>query len=308
MEKPKFLPIAILLTLAVSSDGALLLYEGFDGYGDGDQAPAITPNSNTFGIEGSYANTATNADGPVNTPTMLRASSTGISFGSLVTSGGSLSIAAGTGVAQTNITTTTSSSIIWGSYLVNLSGNSAGSATGSHGFEVRLNSNPNSSAGSAYFRSNADARAHTGAAPGIAYDNGIGPAGSVPLDLNTDYIIISKFDTGPSGGASMWALNLTQFEAFVEAGRTEAFLNADGNVTVTATDAQAGPKTWHSAETAAYLEIVTSSTTAAGAVTGRVDEIRYGEELVDVTPVIPEPSSTLLMGAGVLLTGLRRRR
>lgn len=284
--------IAAVVVFTCPAHAALLLYEGFNGYTSGANATAITPNGSTIGLSDSYANAATS-----NAPTNFTASSTGISFGPLQTSGGSLLIGGGTGVAQSAITTTTSSGQIWGSYLINLSTNSEASSAG---FEVRLNSTIDSVPANAYFRSSADTRGGTSANPAIAYDNGLGTPADAALILNTNYIIISRYDTGDSGGATLWALNLAQFQAFVDAGRTETFLGVASNVTATATDAKAGTRGWNAPTAAAYLEIVSSN------VAGRMDEVRFGETLLDVTPLIPEPSHTMLSAFGLL--GLLARR
>lgn len=121
------------------------------------------------------------------------------------------------------------------------------------------------------------------------------------LTTATNYILISRFTGvgGTSGGsATIWALNSTQFEAFVTAGRTEAFLDIGANVTATATSSQSSgvARNWNGS----FFEIVNGGTT------GTLDEFRYGESLFDVTPV-PEPASLSLLGGSACLL-LRRRR
>lgn len=289
MEKPNFLPCALLLALTLPSQAALLLYEGFTGYTAGTNLENLAANANTTGI--ALTGGATYGNGSSgNQPDTLVITNTGMTFGSLVTSGGAITFGTGTNVASIGTTSTTSGTTVWGSYLVSMSSTSS---SGSDGMEVRLNTTSTSSSGDAYFRSGADARGASSAGLGVGYDVNLTAGGT--LTNGTNYIILSKFNFGPSGGASVWALNSTQFAAFVAADRDESFLTSS-NVTAFATDAQTGSFGWNGA----FFEIVNQN------VTGTLDEIRFGESLLDVTP-IPEPASLSLLGAGSLLF-LRRRR
>ena len=296
MEKPNFLPGLLLLALTLPSPAALLLYEGFTGYTAGNNLSTLAANANTTGIAMTGGATYGNDSGN-NSPTGLLITNSGISFGSLVTSGGAITFSAATNVASIGITSTTSGTTLWGSYLARLNSTSNTSA---QGVDIRLNSSTTSSSTAAFFRSDADSRGTSGTGPAVSYDNGMGSA-AAGLNTATNYILISKFAGlgGTTGGtATIWALNSDQFEAFVTAGRTEDFLANSGNVTATATSSQSGgvARVWNGM----FFEIVTGGTT------GTLDEFRYGETLLEVTPV-PEPASLSLLGAGSLLF-LRRRR
>lgn len=306
-QKPSFgrlpLGLGIFASLAVvspSANAALLLYEGFNGYTSGAGADTITPNGNTVGLAtsgtgSSYANGSSPAANPASTLTI---SSAGLSLGSLIVSGGGLNFTGTTAVASANITTTTASTTVWGSFVVSMTALS--SATASSGFEVRLNTNAGSLSGNAYFRSNADTRGEISPGVGVSYGGTVGPAGGT-LATSVPYLIISKFDTSATGGSTLWALDAAQFDAFVAAGRTEAYLNANATITASAPKPATGTFGWNSATTPAYLEIVSSGAS------GKVDEIRYGESILDVTPV-PEPSAALLIAAGSALGLVRRKR
>lgn len=290
---------AILLAATAicgSANAALLLYEGFSGYTAGSAFDTVTPNGNTTGLAdsgtgSSYANAA-----GTNSASTMTVAAGGLSLGSLATSGGALNFSTSTAVGSANITSTTGSSTIWGSFVVSMS--TFNSTTASGGFEVRLNSNAGSLSGNAYFRSDADTRGELGTGVSVSYGGTLGAAGG-SLTAGTPYLILSKFDT-TAGTSTLWALSAPQFDAFVAAGRTEAFLNANATATASATRPATGTFGWNSAGTPSYLEIVTSG--AAGV----VDEIRYGETIAEVTPV-PEPSSALLIGAAAAF-GLGRRK
>lgn len=299
MEKPAFLPGLLLLALTLPSPAALLLYEGFNGYTNGTNLENLAANANTTGIALTGGATYGNGSASNQPDGLVITNSGGLSLGSLVTSGGAITFDSGTNVASIGITSTTAGTVLWGSYLARLNSTSNTSA---QGVDIRLNSSASSSATAAFFRSDADSRGSAGTGPAVSYDNGMGAAAAgLTTTPATTHILISRFTGlgGTTGGtATIWALNSDQFAAFVTAGRTEDFLANSANVTATATSSQSDStaRVWNGM----FFEIVTGGTT------GTLDEFRYGETLLDVTP-IPEPASLSLLGAGSLLF-LRRRR
>lgn len=302
MSKVLSFSALFVLLCQASTSAALLAYEGFNGYADGATLASITPNAQTVGLEtdtsvegSSWANLTGNT---AQTPNHTIANGGGLSFGSLVTSGGGLNIVASTRVASAIITSTTTSQVIWGSYLVNFA--SGHPLTGGSGLEVRLNTTPNSVTGNSFNRVNADSRGTTDSVI-AGYGNSLSSSpSSIALTSQTTYMLVSKFDTGPAGGMRVWALTALQFDAFILDGRNESFLNA--NAYTIANSAQTAISYgWNNS----YVEIVSSGPTGAGV----IDEIRFGETLADVTPSsIPEPGSLALVGVGCLLFVRSRRR
>jgi len=297
----------VILALAgVSvSRATLLVYEGFNGYTTGTLA-GQTPNANTAGLDttvGYYDGGGTRTAG-------YTIQATGLSLGSLQTSGGALAFTSGTNVIGPDIEigATAFTGTLWSSYLVNLASPKGGN-TGD-GAVVRIGTSPADSA-NGHFNSWADSRTSGTASTnvGIGYGSTTPTAtnGTAPLAVSTTYIIISSFtnvgaslSSGTSGVAKLWALNASQFASFLAAGGDEAAL-AGTSVTATAT------------QTVTTGTFTFSSSNAIGLVTvgdiGVIDELRFGSSLADVTP-IPEPATTALLlgiGCGVLITRRRIR-
>lgn len=299
---------ALTTALALASAGLtsaranLLIYEGFTGYTSG-QLAGQNPNDYTVGLNKTVAYYDGNSPSRAGGFTLT----TGLTFGSLQTSGGALAFNASTNVIGTSLNLGTSfSGTLWSSYLVNFStqGNDA-----ANGALIRIGGTPQDSTGSR-FTSWADSRASSkNVAVGYA-SGGTGINGNAALVPGTTYIIISRFtnvgatlSSSSPGVATLWALTEAQFANFLAAGGDEAALTLT-SVTATAS---------HSVSSGTYslsgaLSLVTVNDT------GVFDEIRFGSSLADVTPV-PEPgSSALFAGLGGLLLcffyrrGLRRRR
>ncbi len=297
MRRKTHFPLFAALAAAaiVSPAGAtVLVYEGFNGYTEAN-INLSTPNANTVGLEtsGATAGYANSTSGGVNTPTNMTFT-TGLTLGSLQVSGGAVAFTGGPNVTSANIISTTSSSVIWSSYLVRVSGVSS---TSNVGFEVRLNSSAGSASGNAYFRSDADSRASTSGLA-VSYGGTLGASGPA-LSTSTNYMILSRFELGV--GATIWALNAAQFDAFIASGRDISTLVGTA-VTSTASAAAAGSTLgWNAAGAPAYLEYVSQVST------GVFDEVRYADTLAEVTPV-PEPSAALLLCGAAGLGLVRRRR
>lgn len=293
--------LVIPLLLAASSHATLLIYEGFD-YTASSNLGAIKPNSSTVGLDQTtfYAGT-----GVANYA--VQASS--LSFGSLQTTGGSVSFSAATNVASGKLALASAySGTLWSSYLVTLS-TQGGSAT--DGALLRI-SNDAANTGER-FLGFADSRSSS-TAVAVGYDATPTSTG-ITLTASTTYIIISKFtnvgavlnNTTTTGQSSIWALTEAQFGNFIAGGGTEAYLNA-ATVAGTATGVTArgndatlitGTYSLSSGNFAALVSVNDA---------GSFDELRFGTTLTDVTP-IPEPAvAGVIAGAGTLLVALLRRR
>ncbi|HSI07680.1 MAG TPA: hypothetical protein VK985_03755 [Rariglobus sp.] len=294
--------ILAVVTTAVPVRATLLVYEGFNGYTTGALA-GQTPNNNTVGLDtavGYY-------DDGVSTTRTLNYSvqNTGLTFGSLTTSGGALSFTAGTNVIGADLGVTFTGTL-WSSYLINLS--ARGSAS-NDGALIRIGLKPSDSTGG-HFNSWADSRpttASTTVSVGYNATTLASTNGTASLSLNTTYIIISSFtnvgtplSAGTTGVAKLWALTASQYAAFLSAGGDETAL-AGTSVTATATQTiTSGTFTFSTSDAFALVTVNDA---------GVVDELRYGSALADVTPTpIPEPAATAaIMGIGCGLFFLRRR-
>lgn len=285
---------AILLTFVAPTQAALLVYEGFNGYTAGVLSNQSV--TNTTGLTGSYSATG----GPIS------ASSTGLTFSNLQTSGGSALNATNTGsaigVTMGGFSSVTGS--LYSSQLVSLTGSNNGI------LYTRINTVPSSTL---WFVSAANLNAHVAA----GYDSGSSES-SVSLAMNTTYILLQEYTNvgtalggGTTGVATIWALTNAQYTNFKLSGLTTAALNSAsvgglaGNVTARVSDSwSAGTFTF--APGNAFQFNLTGATTGSGYT---LDEVRYGTTLADVTP-IPEPGSCILVGMGMAATLYisRRRR
>jgi hypothetical protein len=280
---------------------SLLIYEGFN-YTAGSTLAAVSPNaSTTTGLDTTTAYSGTGAGNYT-----VQASS--LSFGSLQTTGGSVAVTASTSVASAKISLASAfTGTLWSSYLVSIS--SQGSATGD-GALLRVASN-NSNLNER-FLSFADSRA-TSTNVAVGYDSTPVLSGN-SLALSTTYLIISKFtnvgaalSTETTGQSTIWALTEAQFANFILGGGTESYLNS-ASVTGTSTGISARAT---DTSTTGTFSLATGNFAALVTVNdvARFDELRFGTELIDVTPV-PEPASFgLVAGIGLLgMVSFRRRQ
>lgn len=300
------LPVAALATMP-NVRASLLVYEGFNGYTIGKLEGQI-PNANTTGLDtistkGYYDGATTSRAGT------FTAQASGLTFGTLATSGGSMGFTTGTNVigADIEIGSTAYTGTLWNSYLITFTAKGT-AQTGGEGAVLRVSAAPNDNTNSR-FNSWADSRSGTSNTQAVGYA-ATGVDGSGTLALNTTYIIIGKFTNvgvtlSPSvqGVATQWALTESQFAAFLAAGGDEAAL---GSVTITGMSTQTvssgTTNIFSSASAFAFVSVNDS---------GTFDELRYASTLAEVVPTnIPEPSSAAALAAlaigGAAL--LRRRR
>ncbi len=321
-----------MLAGASAASAGLLVYEPFN-YGDSGfnfsttASSNPTPNASTVGLDTTVNWTKTNSSTWSYNPAGL---AMGTGTVTLSTTGGRLngdgsnpapSVAAR--LDQTGSTTGT----LWSSMLGKKTGQWNGGTSGGPQARIQEAASDTHSIDQVRFGMNVETyhnkSATTEKRPAVAYgndgakSNGGGEANAdAQIALDTTYLFIARYthvgdalSVGTPGVATMWVLTEAQFDAFKTLGGiTEAELDAATTgtlatqVTAKAVRSQtSGTFTFGDDD---FLAIGAFGTSADG----QVDEIRYGTEIGNVVPLIPEPASTagiVLAGAGLLA---RRRR
>jgi hypothetical protein len=278
------------------SQGALLVYEGFTGYGTGD-LNGKAASAASIGLSGSW-NGSSYTD-------RHQLTESGLTFSGLATGGGALTMGSGTrlsGIAMAHAGAAPGSTL-YSSYLVSLSG----ATTSGSGLVTRINGT-SATQSSGYFNSFADSRTGTYAAAG--YDSTFDPANhsanSSVIPTNQTFIIISSFtNVGSSSGgtASLYVLSQPQFLNLRTIGLSNlATLAVGQGATEAWAKASASSTTFNgSFDSADFLHILSLSSSST------IDEIRYGTTLEAVLPV-PEPSGVAVAGIAILGMISRRKR
>lgn len=300
----------VVLAAATGASGATI-YDGFD-YPTG----ALNAQTGT----GDGFNAGANWGGSSSAGYTVAAS--GLTFGSLATSGRAVTVSTVTGQTVGRQLGTTLTGDVFASFLFNFTARPAGAVD--NFTEVRLHTSQGGSGTTAgvHFRMEPDQ--HNSAAtprPAISYEgvNSTAPAvGTSTPALSTTYIYLAKFTNvgsavavGNTASAAMWILTQAQFENFRGDGLTEAELNAAnvgsgaGDVFDRVSDITIETAGTFSVNSSNFLQMATLGTTG-NTTTITYDELRMGTSLDDVTPV-PEPGMALL---GVCIAGMlwRRRR
>ncbi len=290
---------AVMVCILVVGDPAragLLVYEPFQDYAAG-ALEGQTPNDNTIGLDKSVPY--------VKTPSVGSESLvTGLTLGSLKTAGGAEWVSTGSPagtlvyVAAKLNHAPSFSGTLYSSYLVNI-----GSFSSDFGGLTTLLVNDYATTDSnRRFYAEADGRTATNA-PGVRYTSTDEAVGSTALTTGATYLVLSKFtNVGVSlsgvdpGVATLWTLTLDQFADFVAAGRLETWLDTSGNVQNRATISQiSGTYDFDSSD---YVRMACYAKSGSAFEQATFDEIRYGTELTDVTPVVPEPGTLTLLTIG----------
>ncbi|WP_166442900.1 PEP-CTERM sorting domain-containing protein [Phragmitibacter flavus] len=305
---PKFLTCLATVLVLGQAEAALLVYEGFDGYGAaGAVIGTPVPNANTLGLDKTIAYRATNWR-----------NAAGLTFGALQTSGGAVAYdAANATYLSTKLdlngnpgTTSSFTGTLYGSYLVNIT--SVGSDLGGNGVQTRVSEAFNSSLNSHFF-SDADTRNATSLNPAVGYGGTVTTTNS-PLVASTTYLMISRFTNvgttlggGVTGVGSLFVLTEAQFANMLLQPNWELYLDNPSTTVGTGAGQIYGRANTAATTTAfngfnddLYLHFLAVAN-------GVFDEFRYGDSLVSVLP-IPEPGRGLLMMIGLSGVFLRRRR
>lgn len=256
-----------------SSQAVLLAYEGFD------TANAIASDASAAGVTGSGFSAYGDTNFRMDLEAGLGYSDT--SGNTLVSTGRSVGLAnAGTTGGTQNLQLTLASSVttgtIYSSYILDVTAvTSFGIMVGLQDAQVGNSASPTSSLEAA-FRS-------TSSNYGIYADGQIDARTGPAVGTNT-FFVVSEINMD-TGAMTTW-LNPTDLE------------NVSGTAATTI-----------SGSGAAFDDVTSFIFSLGGQENGAIDEIRLGTTIGDVTPiVVPEPSSTALLGLGGLALLLRRRK
>ncbi|MBX3739398.1 MAG: PEP-CTERM sorting domain-containing protein [Akkermansiaceae bacterium] len=288
--------LAVLSATAPLSQGALLVYEGFTGYGTGE-LNGKAASTDSIGLSGSW-------DGSSYT-NRHQLTASGLTFSGLATSGGALTTGADvrlSGIAMNHAGVATGGTL-YSSYLVSFSS----ATTSGSGLVTRINGTSTVQP-SGYFNSFADSR--TGTQASVSYDSTLfdvsNPSvGSTAIPAGQTFIVISSFTnvgSAAGGTGNLYVLSQAQFLNLRTIGLSNLATLAVGQgateawATASATSAFNG-----SFDSADFLHILSLSST------GTIDEIRYGTTLEAVLPV-PEPSALVLTGLAFAGLTVRRKR
>jgi hypothetical protein len=274
------------------------VYEGFS-YANGQDITTVPTTATGLG------NWTTATGGIVGTT-----SSTNLTFGQLVTSGGSLLVTKPAGGGWQFLAAPISAagaiangSTLYASYLFQFVGPNGGVGAGDNfGLSVA-----NTTGADHTISLLAQSYAQNPAIGRVGYNDGNYSAlntGNTVFDASV-YIYIGKWtNLGGSSTATGWVLSLANFNAVTSMGPvTESALNA--NNIATATGATGTPGSF------GISQFVKIGDFMDGNVNYRVDELRFASSLTGATPtVVPEPSSValLLTGLGVGVGLIRKRR
>lgn len=290
------------MATVLAADATLLVHESFSGY------TGVNINGQTAagtGLTGSYASSGA-----------FSYQASGLTFANIESSGGSLGISSTAvnvaGVQVGAVGTVTGDLFV--SYLFNKPNSFSTDAASL--VETRINSTISGAAASSYFRLQTNTDNASSNAGAIGYDST--PSAGASLTSNgITYLVLAKFtnvgtelSATTQGTATLWILTEAQYANLLSVGLSEANLNArtvgttSTSVFVKISDTVTSGN--YSFGEGSFLQFAATGVTDSNQ-NGRIDEVRIGTSLSDVTP-IPEPSAAAALVAGLLVTGFRRRR
>ena len=298
-----FVVLVVLLTLSGVAKAVLIMHEPFDyGGSDIEDITGLGGSQTGFSPTEQWSNDESDADYVA----------AGLSFGSLLTTGGKFNytssggrqtISRGIDINQTGQ--------IWGSYLWRPITNDSGGNVNTIMIHNSITGDENGSeflaAGLGWTAGDkGEVRLNGG-------NKGSAQAGSVSQTNGNTYLILYTITNlgGNAGTHSMteWMLTVDQYENFKAGGLTDAELDAatlgSASTDVLQRSSISGVGLGAAMTDADFLMIFQHDTTTA-----EYDEIRMSNTSLDeVTPAIPEPSTLTLAALGILaLLGFTRRR
>jgi hypothetical protein len=297
----KRLALAAFCTLlfSQSAPAALLVYEGYNGYGSGTLS-GKTPNMNTVGLDQGVAYAGNGPQHYTLQPNSLAFSP------NFLTSGGSVSFIGTSAVAAAQMELASPYlGTLYHSYLVNLS--TFGSQA-SDGAQTRIGTDA-TTGGNRFFAA-ADNRngANT---TGVSYSTST-QNGTVGLTAGTTYLLIGRYtrvgsglSSGNPGVATLFALTAEQYDSFLLGGGNDSYLDG-ATINNTSSGITDRISISHTSGTFNFQDNFFMQLVSVGTA-GSFDEIRYGSSLADVTP-IPEPGTLLGLIAASIGCGVWRGR
>lgn len=296
------------LAISVSTGRAsLLVYEGYNGYVDGN-LNGQTISSTTVGMDTTTKYSSSSAN--------INVQSSGLSFGDLAVSGGSIILKSTVGtVAGGKLlsSATAATGSIYSSYLVRFDNSPQYDPTPS----AAIGTGTAITGATRTLQSFADSSISGSNKTAINYGTSATAATSGQyLAAATTYMVLSRFTnvgsdlSVSSGTATLWVLSLAQFQNFELGGFNDAELDAaaigSGATDVTSMVSQTlNTGTYNMS---GYLQVALNSNSSTYGYT--VDEIRFGQSLTDVIVTVPEPSAiaSVVMGGALLLGATMRRQ
>lgn len=284
---------------AADANAALLVYEGFHGYGTSLFNTA--PNQHTIGLNKTVNYGPASVSTFTVSPTSLPFSS---SFPTLPGSLGTTQTIAGIAAAQLQLSQSHVGTL-YHSYLVRFGGHGT---TSGNGTQTRVADNQATT--NDRFYAEADTRSGTLTTQGVTYHNNSYSTAGITLGTDTTYLLIARWTNvgttlseTTTGQGTVFVLTSDQFDSFVAAGSLESYLDttATGPEATSILVRHSGPvhtsSTNNAFNSGAYVQFVQVGHTVD------VDEIRYGTTLIDV---VPEPAGVAL--TSLVALGLLRRR
>ena len=213
----------------------------------------------------------------------------GLSFSSLSTSGQSLKISSSgyanwerSFVTRAVGTAPSTGDTLWSSYLIkaDTAGGGLGPSGGGHQAGLVVSTAANSLTG-ARFQSHAKPVWDSDRL-GTAYDGSVTNSTTASVMNGDTYLLVSKFtNVGGSGGgtATMWAINVSQYDLIASGGITEAELDANSLTKIVDTSA-----TTYDLNTSHFVEFTARRKSGWDSLSFFVDELRFGSSLASVTP------------------------
>lgn len=279
---------------AVNASADILISENFSG--SYTESNIIGQTATGTGLSGNWQATITGTAGNTHGASYT---SSGLSFGTISTSGGGLKLTAGATTSGSNsiITGANTSDFaavtgtLYSSYLYQVEG---AYVTGTHAIAQRTGSTPTGNQAGGRFFLNPDHSA-TGTTAGVDYIGNAPTNGGATPALSTTYLTIGRFtNVGGAGGgtATMVTLDLAQYNDWVADGGTEALLFArvqgtdDQSARVKISDISTTQANFDGANNT-VLQATINLGTGTDAFNVTFDEFKYATTFGEVVQTVP---------------------